>query len=287
MITPALVRAARALINAKQSELADAAGISLATLNNIERDVALPRHSTMQALENVFIEQGIEFESERNGMGLRLQPIARAASLESSLASKRILSLMGKQSLMRIRRLVFFIGIGPEGAMKSGKSIEHQKPNPHAYLGVFIEGGVRCLLFDQTKLTMDNPLRAAESCGLLLAAKLLFPEQSFMIRHPLTELYRYNAVEAVDYLHSHPQENLRALVIAAKLRSLEALRGEILPIAEHPLHRLIMLEGEHGLSSNQEVAGDDQGDVIAALAKSPLEEPSKPPASSKLSLLDL
>ena len=51
LITSSQIRAARAIINAKQSELAKAAGISLATLNNIERGVGDPRTSTLDAIE--------------------------------------------------------------------------------------------------------------------------------------------------------------------------------------------------------------------------------------------
>src|SRR5690242_4201809 len=50
MTTPAQIRAARALLGWKQAELAAKAGISTNTLNNIERGVADPKLSTVNAI---------------------------------------------------------------------------------------------------------------------------------------------------------------------------------------------------------------------------------------------
>ena len=69
MINPREIRAARALLNLKQSELAQAAGISLATLNNIEREAADPRISTIRSIQKALTERGIEFIE--NGVRLK------------------------------------------------------------------------------------------------------------------------------------------------------------------------------------------------------------------------
>lgn len=61
MITVEQIRAARALLNLKQSELAKAAGISLASLNNIERHVTHPRIDTLKKIQNSLEDSGIEF----------------------------------------------------------------------------------------------------------------------------------------------------------------------------------------------------------------------------------
>ena len=59
-ITPRQIRAARAMLEIKQKDLAVAAGISLATLNNIERGVADPRSSTLAAIERALGTVGVE-----------------------------------------------------------------------------------------------------------------------------------------------------------------------------------------------------------------------------------
>lgn len=75
MITILQIRAARTLLEWKQSDLAEAANISLATLNNIERQVSDPRMSTLTAIETALSEY-IEFIPENGGgAGVRLKKL--------------------------------------------------------------------------------------------------------------------------------------------------------------------------------------------------------------------
>jgi transcriptional regulator with XRE-family HTH domain len=64
------MRAARALLGWKQSDLARLSGFSLAALNNIERGVANPRFSTMEVIQQTFEKSGIEFTPDD---GLRMR----------------------------------------------------------------------------------------------------------------------------------------------------------------------------------------------------------------------
>ena len=61
MLTPAHIRAARALLDITQAELAQGVGISKTGLNNIERGNTDPKASTLGAIERYLAEQGIEF----------------------------------------------------------------------------------------------------------------------------------------------------------------------------------------------------------------------------------
>nr|WP_083763477.1 helix-turn-helix transcriptional regulator [Paramagnetospirillum magneticum] len=70
MVTSHQIRGARAMIAMKQADLAKAAGISLATLNNIERGVSDPKASTLAAIQRALEAAGVEF-IER---GVRLKP---------------------------------------------------------------------------------------------------------------------------------------------------------------------------------------------------------------------
>ena len=77
MITPAQIRAARGLTGLKQADLAKAAGLSLGTLNNIERGVADPKVSTMGAIKRALEDAGIEFIAENGGgAGVRFKKVA-------------------------------------------------------------------------------------------------------------------------------------------------------------------------------------------------------------------
>ena len=80
MITPAQIRAARALIGWKQTDLARESGISEISVKNIERGATDPRVSTMQAIQDAFTRANIEFldpgqTSVDGGSGVRFRSI--------------------------------------------------------------------------------------------------------------------------------------------------------------------------------------------------------------------
>lgn len=61
MITVEQIRAARALLNWKQSDLAEKSGLSLPSINNIERQIGSPRMSTLETICITLQGAGIEF----------------------------------------------------------------------------------------------------------------------------------------------------------------------------------------------------------------------------------
>jgi transcriptional regulator with XRE-family HTH domain len=77
MITGAQIRAARALIGWKQSELAEQSGVSEISIKNIERGATDPRASTLQAVQAAFDRAGVVFlepgDMRSGGLGLRLK----------------------------------------------------------------------------------------------------------------------------------------------------------------------------------------------------------------------
>ncbi|MFA5040755.1 MAG: helix-turn-helix transcriptional regulator [Bdellovibrionales bacterium] len=60
-ITPPLAKAARALLEWHQTDLAKAAHLSLATINNFERKAGATRDDTLIAIQAAFEEHGVEF----------------------------------------------------------------------------------------------------------------------------------------------------------------------------------------------------------------------------------
>lgn len=70
MITPAQIRAARALIGWKQTELAAAAGLSEMSVKNIERGSTDPRVSTLEAIKAALESAGVEFINDERGDGV-------------------------------------------------------------------------------------------------------------------------------------------------------------------------------------------------------------------------
>lgn len=77
MITPAQIRAARALIGWKQTDLASASGISEMSIKNIERNATDPRASTLAAIQSALENAGVMFldpgVSRDGGAGVRLR----------------------------------------------------------------------------------------------------------------------------------------------------------------------------------------------------------------------
>ena len=77
MITAAHIRAARALLDITQAELAERAGISKTGLNNIERGNTDPKASTLNAVADALAGAGIEF-LPGDDPGVRLRKAATA-----------------------------------------------------------------------------------------------------------------------------------------------------------------------------------------------------------------
>ncbi len=102
------IRAARAMLEVKQRDLAAAAGVSLATLNNIERGVADPRSSTLSAIERALNNAGVDIDDDGLTEEVRLARVSRPSSYDTLFASQRILETIGPGSLIRIERIVFF-----------------------------------------------------------------------------------------------------------------------------------------------------------------------------------
>ena len=73
-MTPAQCRAARALINMTQSDLAKAADVSEKTITDFETEARKPYRRTIAALRQVLEAAGVEFIPENGGgAGLRLR----------------------------------------------------------------------------------------------------------------------------------------------------------------------------------------------------------------------
>jgi transcriptional regulator with XRE-family HTH domain len=75
MLTPAQLRAARALVDWSRDELAEASKVGHNTIKDFERKGSDIRQSTVQKLTAAFAKEGIEFtpESDVAGAGVRFK----------------------------------------------------------------------------------------------------------------------------------------------------------------------------------------------------------------------
>ncbi|HLM39406.1 MAG TPA: helix-turn-helix transcriptional regulator [Microvirga sp.] len=74
MLTPAQSRAARALIDWSQEELATASHLGLSTVRDFEKGRRVPTHNNLVAIRRALEEAGVQFIPENGGgAGVRLR----------------------------------------------------------------------------------------------------------------------------------------------------------------------------------------------------------------------
>ncbi|MGB1361486.1 MAG: helix-turn-helix transcriptional regulator [Alphaproteobacteria bacterium] len=181
MLTPEQIRAGRALINAKQSDLAKRAGISLATLNNIERATAHPRGKTWAVIADTFEQEGIEIFDDAYGFGVRLKTNERA-----------------KYTLVRdvLERVVSALKIDFINPLKQGCLVFSNDPVPHYFL--WLDFGVRNVIYDSAKFTLADSSKSQELAGLILAFKSTNIPLNFI--DEVQNIQNISAVEAIEKL---------------------------------------------------------------------------------------
>jgi transcriptional regulator with XRE-family HTH domain len=74
VITPEQCRAARALLNWSQQDLASKSGVGIVTVHQLEAGTNQPRRATIDVVRRAFEAAGIEFIDENGGgPGVRLK----------------------------------------------------------------------------------------------------------------------------------------------------------------------------------------------------------------------
>jgi predicted transcriptional regulator len=74
MITSEQCRAGRGLLAWSQQELADAAGVGVVTIHQLEAGTSEPRRATLEVIRRAFEKAGVEFIDENGGgAGVRLR----------------------------------------------------------------------------------------------------------------------------------------------------------------------------------------------------------------------
>ncbi len=198
MITAAQIRAGRALLNVKQSELAKAAGVSLATLNNIERGVGDPRSSTLQAIERALKAAGIEVDEDGIHETVTLVKYARPNALDTYFGSQRVLECLSPKALMKVEQITAYVRSGGMG----------EGDDNRARVCFLIGGSGRSLLFDQVEFTTATSPRLAEVAGILLAATIRLRENLFFIDRITEDTTSLSLEEAIQLLHAYPARKL-------------------------------------------------------------------------------
>jgi len=86
MISAAQIRAARAFLNWKQTDLATASGVSEMSIKNIERGLTDSRVSTLTAIRAAIQAAGVEFVDDERGVGVvKLRLPARQTATKAEM----------------------------------------------------------------------------------------------------------------------------------------------------------------------------------------------------------
>ncbi len=259
MISAAQIRAGRALINAKQSELAKAAGVALATLNNIERGVGDPRSSTLDAIERALAFAGVECEGDGQRETVTLQRLSRPSAHDTYFACQRVLECLEPGSLLKVERARFYVQT----------NLGMQQTETPRRIAVMIEGESRSLLFDQANFSLTDSVRVAEVARMLTAAMVNCPDgveyvtdvvEDTTISHLEEAAYRLAGMNWKPL--SHPKDLL--LVYGEWTPSLQRLSET----REHPLHEAFSAAGGAPASS-----GESKAFTPPPLPDEPDEEP--------------
>lgn len=229
-MSPSQIRAARALIGAKQSDLARAAGVSLATLNNIERGVGDPRSSTLERIETALAGAGVEFEEDAERETVILRRIDRPSAYETLFASQRVLELLSPESLTPVEKVLFF-------ARRDGDAEDGT-----ARICLLVEGHNRAVLLDQVQFSVANSGRAAEVAAILLWAFSFHANALFYLDQVLDDTTAGDLSDVVRRLRALPWRELRHP--SAFFDVFDDWEGHLRPFADregHPMAELLAL----------------------------------------------
>lgn len=198
-VTPRQIRAARAMLDVRQRDLAEAAGISLATLNNIERGIADPRSSTLAAIERALRAAGVDLSDDGVSEEVRLHRLSRPSAYDTLFASQRVLEIIGPGSLVQPQRILYF----------ARKSSRPGATDVAPRVCLLIEGRSQAILFDLVDFTVGNDSRAAEVAGMMLGSFAFHADRLHYLDQVLEDTTSAELAEAVSRLRQLPRRPLR------------------------------------------------------------------------------
>ncbi len=230
MLQPNELRAARALLGVKQGELAKAAGVSLATLNNFERGIGDPRASTVESIENALSRGGITFSGDQELDAISYRKVFRPNAFDGFNASRQVLEFLDEHSLLKISSIVFF----QNTEEVTGGEFHAQNA------AIMLVGRTRMVLFDQAKFSVTSSRGLAEIAGIMLAAYSRHEEQIFHIPEFVSDTSRISPARAIEMLGEYNLASLKDPMDFFELFRLDKEKFATMAVREeHPLGGLL------------------------------------------------
>lgn len=231
MLLPNMLKAARALLGIRQSELARAAGISLATLNNFERGIGDPRASTIDAIERSLRRGGIRFTDDGEFDTLSLHKLHRPSAFDTYTASRQVLESLDRSSLLNVQSIVFY----------RNSEVSTDGEHKH-YVALLLDGMTRTIIYDQARLSLETSSHAAEVAGIMLAAFSLYGDDIYYLPDFISDSLRLPPPQAISLIGDSEIEMLKDPADFLQLFGLNAERlSPWLERDDHPLRQLFTL----------------------------------------------
>ncbi|NQY82899.1 MAG: helix-turn-helix transcriptional regulator [Alphaproteobacteria bacterium] len=186
---PRHIRAGRALIDTTQDDMAKAAKLSLATLNNIEREVAHPRQKTFDKIRLALADAGVNITVNDDVERVQFTPRGYIEEELGTPIRDTLSRLMWQNSLLNVRRALFF----------SFEDDFHR-------CGLYLEGRFRQVLYIGSGLNTRHRIGLAELAAVAIAARKELRNQVFFAENILTLSQREgvaNDFDAVVSLTNH------------------------------------------------------------------------------------
>ena len=242
VVRPGQIRAARALLGIKQSDLARAAAVSLATVNNLERGFADPRASTVDALSAALSSVGVDFSEQDGCDSVIMRRVIRPDPGEPTLSAVQLVDVLAPGGLVKPESVLFAATLRSEaGAAAPTPSFDVR---PGIRFAVLIKTGSQMYLFDRAALLFDDGPRAAEFASVMISA----------CKHHADRLQRCNGVlpdtagladeAALSVIERVPKSPLGhpSEMISEAANWSEVLR-RFRDWPDHPMHQLIVQLG--------------------------------------------
>tara|TARA_B100001123_G_scaffold445505_1_gene597277 strand:- start:831 stop:1550 length:720 start_codon:yes stop_codon:yes gene_type:complete len=231
MLMPNMLKAARALLGIRQSELAKSAGISLATLNNFERGIGDPRVSTIEAIERSLRRGGITFTDDGEFESVSLQKLHRPSAFDTYTASRQVLEALDRNSLYSIRSIVFY--------RNTKTTLEGTQRH---YVALILYGATKAVIFDQARLSLETSSHAAEVAGIMLAAFSLYRDYLYFLPEFISDSLQFPPMQALAIIGESEMLRLKDPTEFFQLFGLTSTElTQRLGRADHPMHQLFKL----------------------------------------------
>ncbi len=238
VVRPGQIRAARALLGIKQSDLARAASVSLATVNNLERGFADPRASTVDALSTALSMVGVDFAELDGCDSVIMRRVIRPEPGEPTLAAVQLVDVLAPGGLVKPESVVFAV------MLRSGSDapapVSSLEVRPGIRFAVLIKTASQMYLFDRAALLFDDGPRAAEFASVLQSAYKHHADRLLRCDGVLPDTASLSDEAALSVIERVPKSRLdHPGGMISEAVSWSDVLNRFRDWPEHPMHQLV------------------------------------------------